>query len=296
MVPTFLVVVTLSFFLMRLAPGGPFDLERPLDPRIIENLKRAYGLDRPLLEQYLAFIQALAHGDLGPSMTLRDFSVAELLFRGLPISALIGTLSLLLALSLGIWLGALAAERPGSGTDRTVDGLTTLAVIVPTFVTAPLLQMALALMLRLLPVAGYQAGNPAYLVMPVLALALPQAAIIARLMRSAMLESLAAPYMRTLRSLGLSAAQIRWHAIRASLLPIVSYLGPAAAGLLTGSVVIETIFAIPGIGRYFVDGALNRDYPLVMGTVILVAALILLFNLLADLLYLVLDPRIEAGG
>lgn len=294
LIPTFFAIITLSFFLMRLAPGGPFDLEHPLDPRVLENLRRVYGLDRGLFEQYATFLSSLAYGDLGPSLSVRDFSVAELLAKGLPVSLTIGLLSLLVAMALGVFLGALAASKQGRGLDRAVEAYATLGVIMPSFVLAPMLQIILALTFKLLPVAGFETGSPRALIMPVLALSLPQSAIIARLMRSAMIDSLAAPHMRTLRSLGLPQAGITLHAARASLLPLVSYLGPAAAGLLTGSVVVETIFALPGIGRYFVDAALNRDYTLVMGTVILVAAMILIFNFLADLLYLLLDPRIKA--
>ena len=291
--PTLFVVITLSFFLMRLAPGGPFDLERPLDPRILENLKRVYGLDRSLFEQYLAFLTALTRGDLGPSMSVRDFSVVDLLSQGLPISLLLGTLALLCALTAGVSLGVVAAQGQGRWPDKIIDAFATLGLVVPTFVTGPILQIVVALSLKLLPVAGWQAGSLRHLILPVLVLALPQAAIIARLVRAAMIESLAAPHMRTLRSLGLSQRQMTWHALRASLLPVVSYLGPAAAGLLTGSVVVETIFGLPGIGRHFVDGALNRDYTLVMGTVILVAVMVIIFNLLADIFYVLLDPRIE---
>lgn len=293
-IPTLFLIVTLAFFLMRAAPGGPFDLERPLDPRVIENLKRVYGLDRSLFEQYLTFLWSLTQGDLGPSLSVRDFSVTELLVQGLPLSMLIGGSALALSLLFGLALGVVSAEQRGRCLDHIIEGFATLSLVVPGFVIAPLLQIVFALSFKLVPVAGFEEGSMRHLILPVIALALPQAAIIARLTRAAMIETLNAPHIRTLRSLGLPPYHISLHALRASLLPVVSYLGPAAAALLTGSVVIETIFAIPGIGRHFVDAALNRDYTLVMGTVILVAAMILAFNLLADVLYVVLDPRIEA--
>ena len=276
-VPTLFLVVTISFFLVRVAPGGPFDLERPLAPQAMENLRRVYGLDRPLVVQYGLYLSGLARGDLGPSFSFRAFTVADLLGRGLPVSMALGSLALLLALALGGALGTLAAFRRGSGLDHAVAAVGTLGLTVPSFVVAPLLQIVFGLTLAWLPVGGW--GAPRNLVLPVVTLALPQVAIIARLTRAALIEVLHANPIRTLRSLGLPTRTIVVHALRGAALPVISYLGPAAAGLLTGSVVVETIFGLPGVGRYFVEGALNRDYTLVMGTVVLIAVFVVVFNL-----------------
>ena len=292
-IPTLFLIVTISFFLIRVAPGGPFDLERPLEAKVMENLRRIYQLDRPLIEQYGLYLGALLKGDFGPSFYFRDFTVAELFAQGLPVSMLLGSLALGVALLLGGLLGTLAAFRQNSAVDYAVSVVAAAGITIPTFVVAPLLQILFGLMLAWLPVAGWNGGAPASLVLPVLVLALPQIAVIARLTRAAMIEVLRASPVRTMRAAGLPETAVARHALRAAALPVVSYLGPAAAALLTGSVVVESIFGIPGIGRYFVEGALNRDYTLVMGTVVVVAVLVLLFNLLVDVLYAALDPRVR---
>jgi oligopeptide transport system permease protein len=294
-IPTLFVIVTISFFLIRLAPGGPFNLEKPLEAKVMENLARIYKLDRPLLEQYWLYLGSLIQGDLGPSFYHRDFSVAELIGRGLPVSMTLGALALMLALVAGLAFGTIAALRQNQTTDHAVTGLATLGLTIPTFVTAPLLQILFGLTLFWLPVAGWEGGRLRNLVLPVLVLALPQVAVIARLTRAAMIETLRADHIRTLHALGLPQRVVLARALRAAALPVVSYLGPAAAGLLTGSVVVETIFGLPGVGRYFVEGALNRDYTLVMGTVVLVAVFIILFNFLVDIAYAVLDPRVRGA-
>lgn len=294
-VPTLFAVVTLSFFLIRLAPGGPFDLERPLPPAAMANLARVYGLDQPLPVQYARYLGALLTGDFGPSFSFRDLTVAELFARGLPVSMTLGALALGLALVLGIGLGALAAFRRGGAVDRLVGVTAGLTLAVPTFVVAPLLQIVFGLSLRWLPVGSWEGGVPAHLVLPVVTLALPQVGALARLTRAALAEVLAAQPIRTQRAMGLPPHRIARHALRAALLPVVAILGPTAAALLTGSVVVETIFGLPGIGRYFVDGALNRDYTLVMGTVILVALFVIALNIVADLLSGLLDPRLRAA-
>ena len=294
-VPTLFAVVTLSFFLIRLAPGGPFDLERPLPPAAMANLARVYGLDQPLPVQYARYLGALFTGDFGPSFSFRDLTVAELFARGLPVSMTLGALALGLALVLGIGLGALAAFRRGGAVDRLVGVTAGLTLAVPTFVVAPLLQIVFGLSLRWLPVGSWEGGAPAHLVLPVVTLALPQVGALARLTRAALAEVLAAQPIRTQRAMGLPPHRIARHALRAALLPVVAILGPTAAALLTGSVVVETIFGLPGIGRYFVDGALNRDYTLVMGTVILVALFVIALNIVADLLSGLLDPRLRAA-
>lgn len=294
-IPTLFAVVTVSFFLIRLAPGGPFDLERPLPPAAMANLARVYGLDQPLGVQYLRYLGALLTGDFGPSFSFRDLTVGDLFARGLPVSMTLGALALALALVLGIGLGALAAFRRGSALDRLVGLSAGLTLAIPTFVVAPLLQIVFGLSLRWLPVGSWENGAPANLVLPVITLALPQVGALARLTRAALAEVLAAQPVRTQRAMGLPPHRIALHALRGALLPVVAVLGPTAASLLTGSVVVETIFGLPGIGRYFVDGALNRDYTLVMGTVVLVALFVIVLNLAADLLSGFLDPRLRAA-
>lgn len=292
-IPTLFVVVTLSFFLMRVAPGGPFDLEQPLEAKIMENLNRAYGLDRPLIEQYGRYLANLLRGDLGPSFYIRDFSVAEILMKGLPVSMTLGTLAILISLLIGTTLGVIASLRQNSGLDYAVIGFATAGVTIPNFVVAPLFQIVFGLMLALLPVGGWNDGAVRNIMLPVIVLALPQIAVVARMTRASMIEALRSDHVRTLRSLGMGQRVVVLHALRGAILPIVSYLGPTAAALLTGSVVVETIFGLPGIGRYFVEGALNRDYTLVMGTVVVVAIFVLLFNMLVDILYALLDPRVR---
>lgn len=292
-IPTLLVIVTIAFFLIRAAPGGPFDLERPLDPAVLANLKRVYGLDGSVASQYFAYLAALARGDLGPSFVLRDFSVAEILGKGLPVSLRLGALALGLALVVGGTLGVIAAFRQNSAVDVAVIGFATLGLTIPPFVAAPLFQIAFGLTLQWLPVGGWNDGAWRNTLLPVLTLALPQIAVIARMIRAAMIEALRSNPIRTLRSQGLSTPTIARHALRAAALPVVSYLGPAAAQMLTGSLVVETIFGLPGVGRYFIEGALGRDYTLVMGTVVLIAVFVLVLNLVVDVLYALLDPRVR---
>lgn len=292
-IPTLFIIVTISFFLIRLAPGGPFDLERPLEAKVMENLRRIYQLDKPLYEQYWLYLSALAQGDLGPSFYFRDFTIAELFARGLPISMRLGFTALALALVVGATLGTIAAFRQNKAIDYAVIGIATFGITVPTFVVAPVLQIVFGLMLAWLPVGGWNDGALRNTVMPILTLALPQVAVIARMTRASMIEVLRSNPIRTLRANGLPGSIIVRHALRGAALPVVSYLGPAAAALLTGSVVVETIFGIPGVGRYFVEGALNRDYTLVMGTVIMIAVFVLVFNLIVDLLYALIDPRVR---
>nr|WP_202130784.1 ABC transporter permease subunit [Methylobacterium sp. 2A] len=295
-VPTLLAVITVSFFLMRLAPGGPFDLERPLAPAAMENLRRVYGLDRPLIVQFGSYLASLVQGDLGPSFSFRDRSVLDLIARGLPVSATLGGLALLLAVGLGLGLGIAAALRRGGAVDRLLGIGAALTLSLPSFVVAPLLQIAFGLTLRWLPLSGWGDGAPSHLVLPVITLALPQVGALARLTRASLGEVLRTQPVRTMRSLGLPPLRVTRHALRGALLPVVAYLGPLAASLLTGSVVVETIFGLPGIGRYFVEGALNRDYTLVMGTVLLVAGLVIALNLAADLACAWLDPRLRSAA
>jgi oligopeptide transport system permease protein len=292
-VPTLFLVITISFFLIRMAPGGPFDLEQPLDASVMENLKRLYQLDQPLHVQYWSYLKGLIVGDLGPSFYYRDLSVAQLFAKGLPVSMQLGGYALLLALIVGMTCGVIAAIRQNQLSDYAVVTFATAGITIPTFVTAPLFQVIFGLWLAWLPVGGWNDGAVRNIILPVLVLALPQMAVVARLTRAAMIETLRANHIRTLRAQGLSNATIIRHALRGAALPVVSYLGPAAAALLTGSVVVETIFGLPGIGRYFVEGALNRDYTLVMGTVVVIACFVILFNLLVDVAYAALDPRVR---
>lgn len=300
-IPTLFVIVTLAFFMMRAAPGGPFDSERRLPPEIERNLKAAYDLDKPLVQQYLIYLGKAVRGDLGPSFKNKDFTVTQLIGNGLPVSARLGLWSMGLAILIGTALGVLAALRQNHWQDYSVMSIAMLGITIPTFVTAPLLTLIFGIYgitifgLELsLPVGGWNGGAWRNMVLPVAVLALPQIAIIARLMRGAMVEVLRANYIRTARAKGLSATRIVFsHALRAAALPLVSYLGPALAAVLTGSLVVEQIFGLPGIGRYFVQGALNRDYTLVMGVVICYASLIILLNFLADIAYGILDPRVR---
>lgn len=293
-IPTLFVIVSISFFLMRVAPGGPFNQERGLNPAVLANLNRIYRLDQPLWVQYLDYLKGLARGDLGPSYALPDFTVVELFAKGLPISIELGASALILALLIGSALGIVAALNQNRGPDYAVIAVATAGSTIPTFVIAPLLQLGFGLTLSLLPVGGWGDGALRNKIMPILTLALPQIAIAARLMRASMIEALRSHHIRTARALGLPARSVVLkHALRGALLPIVSYVGPAAASLLTGSIIVERIFQIPGIGRYFVEAALNRDYTTVMGTVVVIAVFTIVFNLIVDILYAVLDPRVR---
>jgi len=292
-VPTLFLIVSISFFLIRLAPGGPFDLERPLEAKVMENLRHIYHLDQPLYRQYLSYLWSLLHGDLGPSFYWRDFSVAELFANALPISIRLGLCAIALAIGLGGTIGVIAAMRHNHPLDHIITGFAAFGLTIPNFVVAPVFQLVFGLSLSWLPVGGYGGGAWRNLILPILTLALPQVAIFARLTRASMIEVLSSNPMRTLRANGMPPLIVLKHSLRGAALPVVSYLGPALATLMTGSIVVENVFGIPGVGRYFIDGALNRDYPLVMGTVILAAVLVLLANLMVDLLYAWLDPRVR---
>ena len=293
-IPTMFVIVTISFFLMRVAPGGPFNQEKGLNPVIKANLERVFHLDEPLWMQYLRYLWNLVRGDFGPTYTSPDFTVGERFANGLPVSIQLGGIALILALLIGGALGIVAALHQNKWEDYSVIATATAGCTIPTFVIAPLFQLFFALTLHWFPVGGWGGGSLVNKVGPVLTLMLPQLAIVARLMRGSMIESLHSHHIRTVRALGLSDyAIIIRHALRGALLPVVSYAGPAAAALLTGSVVVETIFAIPGIGREFVFAALNRDYTMVMGTVVVIALFTISFNLIVDILYAVVDPRVR---
>lgn len=293
-VPTLFLVITIAFFLVRVAPGGPFDLERPLSPVALENLNKIYHFNEPLWKQYIYFLGNLAQGRLGPSFSHPDFDARDLIAEGLPASLQLGASALTLAILLGITLGAFAAVNRNGIIDHALIGFATFGVTVPNFVVGPVLALIFAVTLGWVPAGGWGEGAFVNKILPVITLALPQIAVIARMTRASLIEQLASNHVRTARAYGLPArVVVGVHGLRGALLPVVSYLGPAAAALLTGSVVIEVIFGIPGVGRYFVQGALNRDYTLVMGTVVLIATFIVVFNLVVDLLYAVLDPRVR---
>ena len=296
MVPTLLVIITAAFFVMRLAPGGPFDEEQSLPPEVAANLEAAYGLDQPIPVQFRNYLAGLLRGDLGPSFRYKEFSVAELIRRGLPVTLTVGALALVFAILTGVPLGIFAALRHNGPGDHLVMAVALFGIAVPSFVLAPVLALVFGVRLGWLPVAGWQPGHMRYMVLPVLTLGLPFVAYIARLARGSLLEVLQAPYIRTARAKGLTGGAIlRRHALKPTLMPVLSFLGPAAAAMLTGSLVVEQVYGLPGVGRYFVQGAINRDYTLVMGMVIFYAVLLLVLNLLVDLLYGWLDPRIRHG-
>lgn len=291
---TLLIVVTLSFLIIRLAPGGPFDQEQTLSAPVRANLEHLYGLDRPLLVQYGRYLSALAHGDFGPSLRQRDFSVGELIAQGLPLSATLGLAAIVLALLLGVGSGIAGALWRSRAAGLGLAAGTALLIALPSFVVGPLLVLVFALHLHWLPVAGFERGAVRFLVLPVITLALPVAAYLARLTRASLLEVLRTPFVRSARARGLGAARVLWrHALPPALVPVVSYVGPAIAFIVTGSLVVESVFALPGTGRFLVQGAIDRDYPLVMGMIVVYGTLTLLLNFLADLLCGWLDPRVR---
>jgi len=293
-IPTLLVLVTIAFFMVRLAPGGPFDTERALSPEVEANLAAKYHLDEPLGAQYLRYLSDLARGDFGPSFQYKDYSVTELIAAGFPVSLTLGALAMLLAVLLGVAAGATAALHRGRTLDRVLMAAAMTGISVPNFVLAPLLVLGFAVLLGWLPAGGWTEQGASALLLPVVALALPQVAYVARLTRGALLEVLSQPWIRTARAKGLTEREVvLHHALKPALLPVVSYLGPALAALVTGSVVVEQIFGIPGLGRYFVQGALNRDYTLVVGVVVFYGAIVIAFNLVVDLAYGWLDPRVR---
>ena len=293
-IPTLLFVIALAFLMVRAAPGGPFDSERALPPEIEANIERHYHLDEPLPTQFVRYLGGLLKGDLGPSFRYRDYTVGELIGNAFPMSLKLGSMAMLLALVVGISAGVVAALRQGSLLDRAVMAAAMTGISIPVFVIAPVLVLLFAVKLRWLPAGWSGGGGAAALILPVITLALPQIAYIARLMRASMIDVLGSDFIRTARAQGLGTVSIiRYHALKPALLPVLSYLGPAIAGILTGSVVVEEVFGVPGLGQFFVRGALNRDYTLVLGIVIFYATLIVLLNLLVDILYGVIDPRVR---
>ena len=285
-------VVTITFFLIRLSPGGPFDSERKLPAAIEKQLLAKYKLDGPVWGQYAGYLKDLLHGDLRLSTKYRNRSVTEILTQTLPVTMTLGASALLLAVVVGIWLGAFAAARPGTVSEGAALGLSLIAISLPSFVLGPLLILVFAIRLPWLPVGGW--GTPSQLLLPTVTLALPFAAVIARLLHDSLRETLGEDFIRTARAKGLTETTVIYrHALRVAVLPVVSYLGPLAANLLTGSIVVETIFHIPGAGGFFVNSILNRDGFLLGGVVIVYCVLLVLLNLAVDLSYRLLDRRIR---
>ncbi len=292
MIPVLWIIVTLVFFVIRLAPGGPFDAERNVSPEILKNLNAYYHLDAPLYRQYFDYLGGLLHGDLGPSFKNASWSVNELTALGFPVSLELGIYALMVALGIGLTAGVVASMKPNTAQDHVPMSLAMLGICIPTFVLGPLLVLIFALWLGWLPVAGWE--GPQHKILPSVTLGAAYAAYIARLTRGGMLEVLSQDFIRTARAKGLSEARVVLrHALRGGLQPVVSFLGPAAAGLLTGSFVVETIFQTPGLGRFFVQAAFNRDYTMIMGMVLFYALFILSFNLAVDVIQAWLDPRLR---
>ena len=293
-IPTLLLVIALAFMMVHAAPGGPFDDERAWSPEVEANFKAKYNLDEPLPVQFLHYVGGLLHGDFGPSLRYVDRSVSELIGVAFPYSLQLGVMAMLLALALGISAGTLAALRQDSLLDRVVMGLSMTGISIPVFVVAPVLILLFAVKLGWLPAGWSGTSGAGKYVLPVVTLALPQLAYIARLTRASMIDVLGRDFIRTARAQGLGTATIvRVHALKPAMLPVLSYMGPAIAAILTGSVVVEEVFGVPGLGQFFVRGALNRDYTLVLGIVVFYATLIVALNLVVDILYGFIDPRVR---
>ena len=292
-IPTLFALIVLSFFIMRVAPGGPFSAYRRLTQSVLANMNRAYHLDEPVWMQFGRYLWGLAHFDFGPSMKYMDYSVTELIVQGLPVSLEVGVWAMLIATIGGIALGIAGALRRNGVTDFAAGAIAMTGIAIPTFVIGPLLQIVFGLQLHWLPIAGWD-GSFAAKILPVFVLALPNIAYISRLTRGSMIESLRTNYVRTARAKGIGARRVIWkHALTGAMLPVIAYLGPATAITVTGSVVIEQIFGIPGIGRYFVEGASNRDYPLVMGVTILYGGIVILANIITDVARGIIDPKVS---
>ncbi|PID49697.1 MAG: oligopeptide ABC transporter permease OppB [Proteobacteria bacterium] len=293
-IPTLLVLITLTFFMMRFAPGSPFTSERALPPEVIANIEAKYGLDKPAWQQYFTYLGGLLRGDLGPSFKYKDYTVNELVAQALPVSTKLGIAAFILALWVGVTVGTIAALRQNTWIDYWVMSTSMTGIVIPSFVFAPLLVYIFAIQLEWLPAGGWNEGRLPYMILPVVGLAFLYMASFARIMRGSMIETLHSNFIRTAKAKGVPSTRIvLQHALRPAMLPVVSYMGPAFVGVITGSVVIETIFGLPGLGKLFVNGALNRDYSLVLGLTILIGFFTILFNAIVDILYAVIDPRIR---
>jgi len=293
-IPTLLVIVTLAFVLLHAAPGGPFDSEKRMMPEIQRSIEAKYHLDEPLWRQYLRYLADLARGDLGPSFQYRSTSVNEIIAQGLPVDAVLGLTAMALALSVGGAVGVNAGLRHGTRWDYGSMALAVAGISTPVFVVAPLLILIFAIKLHWLPAGDWVRGSPSHLVLPAVALALPYTAYIARMMRASTIEVLNSPFIRTARAKGLSGARVVIvHALRNALIPVVTVIGLMVGTLLSGAILTETVFAWPGIGHWMVESVLRRDYPVVQGGLLLIAALVMLVNLGVDLTYGFLNPRIR---
>ena len=293
-IPTLLVLVTVTFFLIRLAPGGPFSSEMNVPPEVKAAIEAKYRLDQPLVTQYLGYLADLARGDLGPSFKYKDFTVNELVNKAVPVSFKLGIVAFLIALLVGVSAGVTAALKQNTWIDYSVMGVAMIGVVLPNFVLAPMLALVFAIWLKVLPAGGWEGGQLIFMILPVAVLCKHYISVIARISRGSMIEILGSPFIRTARAKGLPMHYIlRRHALKPAMLPVLSYLGPAFVGIITGSVVVETFFGIPGIGQLFVNGALNRDYSMVLGLTILIGALMISFNAVVDILYGYIDPRIR---
>ncbi|EPO0010247.1 oligopeptide ABC transporter permease OppB [Vibrio sp. PBL-C16] len=293
-IPTMLALITVSFFLMRFAPGNPFSTERPLPPEVMANIEAKYGLDKPVFEQYTTYLTNVIQGDFGPSFKYLDYSVNELIAVALPVSAKVGFIAFIFTLIMGVTVGTIAALKQNTWIDYTIMSTAMLGVVMPSFVLAPALIYIFSLHWNIFPAGGWQDGSWQYLVLPVIGMSLLYVATFARITRGSMIETLNSNFIRTARAKGLSYRYIIIkHALKPALLPVVSYMGPAFVGIITGSVVIETIFGLPGIGKLFVNAAFNRDYSLVMGVTILIGFLFILFNAIVDILLAMIDPKIR---
>lgn len=294
-VPTLLILIIISFLLMQFAPGGPFTSERPLPPQVLANIQAKYGLDQPLWAQMWNYVSGIIfHLDFGPSYQYKDRSVNDVIAQGFPVTLTYGSISFVVATLVGVSLGVLAAIRHNTWLDYIAVGATFSAQSLPNFVMAPILVIVFTWQLGWLPGGGWNGGQWQYLVMPVIALSTSYMASIARITRSSMLEVLNSNFIRTARAKGLPTSTIIWrHAMKPTMMPVVSYLGPAFVGMITGSVVIDMYFSTGGIGRSFVNSALNRDYAVMLGLTILYGSLTIMFNLVADVLYAWLDPKIR---
>ena len=293
-IPTLLILITISFFMMRLAPGSPFSTERGLPPQIVEKIEAEYGLDRPMHEQYFTYLGNILQGDFGPSFKYKDYSVNELIEQALPVSATIGLLAFIFTTIVGVGIGTLAALKQNTWLDYSMMSTAMLGVIMPSFVLAPVLIYVFSIKLGWLPAGGWQGGSWQYILLPMLSMSLLYIASFARITRGSMIETLNSNFIRTAKAKGLPFSTIVLrHALRPALLPVLSYMGPAFVGIITGSVVIETIFGLPGLGKLFVNGALNRDYSLVLGLTILIGFLTITFNAIVDILLAAIDPKIR---
>ncbi len=295
LIPTLFIVVTISFFLIRIAPGGPFDAERRPPEQVIENIKAKFHLDEPVYMQYLRYMGDVARGDLGPSFRYQDHDVNYYIANSLPNSLLLGFIALGLALILGINAGIVSALNQNKWIDYVAMAIAIIGITVPLFVIGPVLMYFFALQWGILPTSGWITGRYGWvtILMPAVTLAMRPFATIARLSRASMLEMLRSDFIRTAQAKGLKdSVIITKHVLKGSLLPVVSYIGPAFAAIVTGAVVVEQIFRVPGLGRFFVQSALNRDYTLIMGTVIVYSVILIIMNFIVDIIYSFLDPRI----